>query len=81
MGGMMGGMMGGGMMSSMMADMGGMGGGMSTSTSTSTTIINGRRVTRTTKTVRHPDGRVETSTDERVEEGGSGGPGSGFLGG
>lgn len=78
---MMGGMMGGhagGMgnftssvsSSSMMGGM--MGGGTSRSTSTSTVIQNGRRVTRTTTTIRHPDGRVETSTDEQVEEGGPG---------
>mmetsp|Transcript_10119 Transcript_10119/g.25670 ORF Transcript_10119/g.25670 Transcript_10119/m.25670 type:complete len:230 (-) Transcript_10119:273-962(-) len=83
------GMMGGGGMgnfssfSSTSSTMGGgMGGGMSQSTSTRTVIQNGRRVTQTTTTVRYPDGRVETSTDERVEEGGPGGylPGQGASG-
>eukprot|EP00971_Amphidinium_carterae_P236329 4689933-Amphidinium_carterae.1 len=41
---------------------GGGGGGMSTSTSTVTKIVNGKRVTVTEKTVRGPDGRVETTT-------------------
>mmetsp|Transcript_3662 Transcript_3662/g.6217 ORF Transcript_3662/g.6217 Transcript_3662/m.6217 type:complete len:237 (+) Transcript_3662:53-763(+) len=86
---MMGGMGMGGMQnfSSMStSSMGGMGGGVSRSTSTSTVIQNGRRVTRTTTTIRHADGRVETSTDEQVEEGGPNaflqgqGGGSSFLG-
>ena len=49
----------GGMMSSstMSSSMGSMGGGTSRSTSTSTVIQNGRRVTRTTTTIRHADGR------------------------
>ena len=67
-----------GMMDQMMRShaemMGGGGGGgvpmgASRSTSSSTVVVNGRRVTRTTTTVRHPDGRVETSTDEQVEDG------------
>lgn len=38
--------------------------GTSTSVQSRTTIEDGHRVTRTTRTVRHADGRVETSTDE-----------------
>ena len=89
-GGGMGGMMqqmmqGGGMQGSSMSfsssSMGGMGGGVSTSTQTETVIENGRRVTRTTTTVRHADGRVETQTqvnegdaeDARIAWGGDGG--------
>ena len=77
-------------MSSTMMGGGMGGGGVSRSTSTSTVIQNGRRVTKTTTTIRHADGRVETSTDEQVEEGGSdsflqgafrsNGGGSSFLG-
>lgn len=40
------------------------GGGMSTSTRSVTTIVNGQRVTKTEKTIRYPDGRVETTTEE-----------------
>ena len=40
--------------------------GSSTSVSTTTTIKNGKRVTKTTKTVRHPDGRVETSESSQT---------------
>lgn len=47
---------------------------------TSTVIQNGKRVTRTTRTVRHADGRVETNTEESVEEGGNLGGGF-FVGG
>lgn len=50
------------------------GGGTSTSVQSTTTIENGQRVTRTTRTVRHADGRVETSTEEHVEDVGGGGP-------
>jgi DnaJ family protein B protein 6 len=42
-------------------------GGTSTSVSTHTVIENGRRVTKTSRTVRHADGRVETTSDERVD--------------
>lgn len=72
MGGMggMGGMQG---FSQSFSNMGGSG-GMSSSTTTRTTIINGRRVSETTTTVTHPDGRVETTTN-RSEGGGQGGLG------
>jgi len=43
---------------------GGFGGGVGRSTRTVTQIINGRRVTKTETTIRHPDGRVETIVDE-----------------
>lgn len=46
------------------------GGGMSTSTRTVTTIVNGQRVTKTEKTIRYPDGRVETTTEESTGDGG-----------
>ena len=39
-------------------------GSVGTSVSTTTVIRNGKRVTKTTKTVRHSDGRVETTTEE-----------------
>ncbi len=81
---------------SSMSSMGG-GGGVSRSTSSQTVIQNGQRVTRTTTTIRHADGRVETTTDESVGSssdgannnrlGGDGGrsgarwPTSGFLSG
>mmetsp|Transcript_13661 Transcript_13661/g.43660 ORF Transcript_13661/g.43660 Transcript_13661/m.43660 type:complete len:253 (-) Transcript_13661:40-798(-) len=45
---------------------GGMG-GTSRSVRTSTTIENGVKVTRTTTTIRHADGREETSTEEKRE--------------
>ena len=32
-------------------------------------MIDGRRKTRTTTTIRHADGRVETFTDEHVDDG------------
>jgi len=51
-------------MSSSSSSFGGGGGGYSESISSSTVIRNGQRVTRTTRTVRHADGRVETSTTE-----------------
>mmetsp|Transcript_4536 Transcript_4536/g.14189 ORF Transcript_4536/g.14189 Transcript_4536/m.14189 type:complete len:195 (-) Transcript_4536:980-1564(-) len=51
-----------------------------TSISTTTTFVNGKRTTKTTKTVRHADGRVETSTqssngdaDHFISSAGSGG--------
>lgn len=44
------------------------GGGVGSSVQTVTTIENGRRVTKTTKTVRHADGRVETSTDSHEDD-------------
>ncbi len=53
---------------------GGGGGGHSESVSSSTVIRNGKSVTRTTRTIRHADGRVETHTTE--EEGDAR---SGFL--
>ena len=45
------------------------GGGVSRSVSSQTVVIDGRRVTRATTTVRHADGRVETFTDEHVDDG------------
>lgn len=46
--------------------------GSSKSTSTSSFIdANGRRVTKTQTTIRHPDGRVETQTDESCDDVGS----------
>jgi DnaJ family protein B protein 6 len=58
------------------------GGGVGKSTSTRTVMINGRRATRTTTTIRHADGREETFTDEHVDEGfPEGGAGPRALGG
>lgn len=48
-------------------------GATSVSSQTQTSIINGVRVTRTTRTVRHADGRVETETSESTDTVGSGG--------
>ena len=45
------------------------GGGVARSTSSQTVVIDGRRRTRTTTTIRHADGRVETFTDEHVDDG------------
>ena len=45
------------------------GGGVVRSTSSRTAVIDGRCVTRTTTTTRHSDGRVETFTDEHVDDG------------
>mmetsp|Transcript_17066 Transcript_17066/g.39844 ORF Transcript_17066/g.39844 Transcript_17066/m.39844 type:complete len:230 (-) Transcript_17066:30-719(-) len=56
------------------------GGGMMTSTSTVTKVVNGKRVTETTRTVRGPDGRVETSTSTSEADGGNGGGMLGFGG-
>jgi curved DNA-binding protein CbpA len=50
-------------------------GATSISSQTQTSIINGVRVTRTTRTVRHADGRVETETKESTENIGGGGSG------
>ena len=60
----------------------GAGHGVSRQMSSQTVISNGRRVTRTTTTVRHPDGTTETTTDEQEETGlrGYGGRGAGLLG-
>ena len=44
---------------------GGAGGATGRSVSSTTTIENGERVTRTTTTIRHADGRVETNSDEQ----------------
>ena len=44
-------------------------GGVARSTSSQTVVIDGRRRTRTTTTIRHADGRVETFTDEHVDDG------------
>jgi len=64
------------------------GGGMMTSTTTSTKIVNGKRVTVTEKTVRKPDGTVETTRSENTSDGAGGGGmvqddffGGGFGGG
>jgi hypothetical protein len=37
--------------------------------SSQTVVIDGRRKTRVTTTIRHADGRVETFTDEHVDDG------------
>merc|ERR1719482_268548 len=60
----------------------GAGHGVSRQMSSQAVISNGRRVTRTTTTVRHPDGTTETTTDEQEETGlrGYGGRGAGLLG-
>jgi hypothetical protein len=47
-------------------------GATSVSTQTQTTIVNGVRVTRTTRTVRHADGRVESQTSETTDRVGGG---------
>jgi len=58
-----------------------------TSTSTTTRIVNGKRVTVTEKTVRRPDGTVETTRSESTSDGAESGGmlgdsfGSGFFGG
>jgi len=58
------------------------GGGYSESVSTSTRIVNGKRVTVTEKTVRKPDGTVETTRSESTDDAAaSGGMGGGMLGG
>ena len=44
-------------------------GGVARSTSSQTVVIDGRSRTRTTTTIRHADGRVETFTDEHVDDG------------
>lgn len=44
-------------------------GGVARSTSSQTVVIDGRRRTRTTTTIRHADGREETFTDEHVDDG------------
>jgi curved DNA-binding protein CbpA len=43
-------------------------GGVARSTSSQTVVIDGRRRTRATTTIRHADGRVETFTDEHVDD-------------
>mmetsp|Transcript_45446 Transcript_45446/g.83142 ORF Transcript_45446/g.83142 Transcript_45446/m.83142 type:complete len:233 (+) Transcript_45446:78-776(+) len=58
----------------------GAGGGMMTSTSTVTKIVNGKRVSETTRTVRGPDGRVETTTSTSEGDGGNAGGMLGFGG-
>lgn len=54
-------------------------GGYSKSTQSQTVIVNGQRVTKTTTTIRHGDGREETFTEEHRDDnvGGNGG----YLGG
>lgn len=47
---------------------GGVGGGVSKSQSTKTIVKNGRKYTKTTTTIKHPDGRVETHTDEHEDD-------------
>lgn len=44
------------------------GGGTSKSVSTRTVIENGKKVTKTTTTIRHADGRVETNSHENIED-------------
>jgi hypothetical protein len=53
--------------SSSSSSFGGSGAGASTMTRSVTTIEGGRRVTRTTRTVRYGDGREESTTEEQVE--------------
>jgi len=53
--------------SSSSSSFGGSGGGASTMTRSVTTVEGGRRVTRTTRTVRYGDGREESTTEEQVE--------------
>lgn len=66
----MGGMGGTSISSSFSSNLGG--GGYSESTSTSTRIINGKKVTRTEKTVTNPDGTISrTVTEERVDGNGN----------
>jgi hypothetical protein len=43
--------------------------GVGRSVSSQTVVIDGRRKTRVTTTIRHADGRVETFTDEHVDDG------------
>jgi curved DNA-binding protein CbpA len=85
MGGGFGGDMGGGMSSFTMSSSsststsaGGAGGGsagiVGQSSHMETVVRNGKRVTRTVKTVRYADGRTETSTDEREDDASSGDP-------
>lgn len=69
---------GGTSFSSFSSSSGGGGGGMMTSSSTVTKIVNGKRVTVTEKTVRNPDGTVQTT---RSESSGDAGGGAGMLGG
>eukprot|EP00930_Biecheleria_cincta_P052307 TRINITY_DN37568_c0_g1_i1.p1 TRINITY_DN37568_c0_g1~~TRINITY_DN37568_c0_g1_i1.p1 ORF type:complete len:272 (+),score=56.16 TRINITY_DN37568_c0_g1_i1:42-818(+) len=69
---------GGNSFSSFSSSSGGGGGGMMTSTSTVTKIVNGKRVTVTEKTVRKPDGTVETT---RSESNGDAGGAAGMIGG
>ena len=47
---------------------GGSGFSISTSSSSSTQIVGNRQITRTEKTTRHPDGRVETSAVEEIRD-------------
>jgi DnaJ family protein B protein 6 len=42
--------------------------GMSTSTSSTSTTVNGKRVTRTEQTVRHADGKVESTVTEETRD-------------
>lgn len=67
--------------SSFFSSSGSFGGGSSTSVRSVTTIENGQRVTRTTRTIVHADGREETTTEEHVDPvaGGSSGVGSQAL--
>lgn len=70
---------GGASFSSFSSSMGGGSGGMMTSTTTTTRIVNGQKVTVTEKTVRKPDGTVETTRSESKGDG-NGASGAGMLG-
>lgn len=72
-----GGFGGGTSFSSFSSSTGGGGGGMMTSTTTTTRMVNGKQVTVTEKTVRKPDGTVETT---RTESDGTSQP-AGMIGG
>mmetsp|Transcript_72297 Transcript_72297/g.172649 ORF Transcript_72297/g.172649 Transcript_72297/m.172649 type:complete len:239 (-) Transcript_72297:256-972(-) len=67
----------GGTSFSSFSSMSGGGGGMMTSTTTTTRMVNGKKVTVTEKTVRKPDGTVETT---RTESDGTDSGGPGMLG-
>lgn len=59
-------------------DMGSMMTGSSRSVTTTTRIVNGRRITKTTERIVNPDGSVETTSNESVEDDTTG-SGVGFL--
>jgi len=67
------------MFTSFSSSSGAAGGGMMTSTSTTTKIVNGKKVTITEKTVRKPDGTVETTRSESTSDADGGGRRSGGM--